>query len=224
MSYEYSEDGLIEQATQDVLEELGWEVKTAWKKESFGEKGLLGREKKSEVILSRYLKEALRKLNPAIPETAYDQAISLISQKVADQSAGRINKEKYELLKNGVSVSYTNDKGELVKKKLRVFDFHDYTANHFLAVRQFEVLGELYSRRPDVICFVNGIPLVFMELKAHHTDLQNAYNDNLTDYKDTIPHVFNCNAFIILSNGTDAKVGTITSPFKYFLDWKRIEE
>ncbi|MGM0945229.1 MAG: type I restriction endonuclease subunit R [Bacteroidota bacterium] len=224
MSYEYSEDGLIEEATQQVLEELGWEVVTAWKKEKFGEEGLLGRDNKSEVILTRYLKQALIKLNPDLPFLAYEQAMEQISQKIADQSPGKVNKEKYDLLKNGVPVSYTNAKGELVKKKLKIFDFHDYTSNHFLAVRQFEVLGELYLRRPDVICFVNGIPLVFMELKAHLHDLQNAYNDNLKDYKDTIPHVFDCNAFIILSNGTDAKVGTVTSPYKYFLDWKRIEE
>ncbi|WP_163379445.1 type I restriction endonuclease subunit R [Cyclobacterium sp. SYSU L10401] len=224
MSYEYSEDGLIEEATRQVLEELGWEVVTAWKKEKFGEEGLLGRDNKSEVILTRYLKQTLIKLNPSLPPLAYEQAIEQISQKVADQSAGKVNKEKYELLKNGVPVSYTNDKGELIKKKLKVFDFTNYSSNQFLAVRQFEVLGELYLRRPDVICFVNGIPLVFMELKAHLHDLQNAYNDNLKDYKDTIPHVFDCNAFIILSNGTDAKVGTITSPYKYFLDWKRIEE
>lgn len=224
MSYTYSEDGLIEQATQDVLEDLGWTVTSAWKNESFGENGLLGRDNKSEVILTRYLKEALVKLNPELPSLAYDQAITQIAQKVADQSLGRVNKEKYQLLKNGVPVSYTNNKGELVKKKLKVFNFNEYEDNHFLAVRQFEVLGELYLRRPDVICFVNGIPLVFMELKAHMHDLQNAYNDNLRDYKDTIPHVFSNNAFIILSNGTDAKVGTITSPYKYFLDWKRIEE
>ncbi len=224
MSYEYSEDGLIEQATQDVLEELGWTVLTAWKNESFGETGQLGRENKSEVILKRYLKAALVKLNPDLPEMAYEQAITQTEQKIADQSLGRINKEKYELLKNGVSVSYTNENGELIKKKLKLFDFNDYESNDFLAVRQFEIVGDLYNRRPDVICFVNGIPLVFMELKAHHRDLQSAYNDNLKDYKDTIPHVFHCNAFIILSNGTDAKVGTITSPYKYFLDWKRIEE
>jgi len=224
MSYEYSEDGLIEQATQDVLEELGWQVVTAWQNESFGEDGLLGRDNKSEVILSRYLLQALEKLNPNFPKTAYEQAIEQISQKVADKTLGRINKEKNDLLKNGVPVSFTNDKGELVKKKLKVFNFKEYTDNHFMAVRQLEVVGELYNRRPDVVGFVNGIPLVFFELKAHHTDLRNAYTDNLKDYKDTIPHIFHNNAFVILSNGTDAKVGTVTSPYKFFLDWKRIEE
>jgi len=224
MSYEYSEDGLIEQATQDVLEELGWQVVTAWQNESFGEDGLLGRDNKSEAILSRYLLQALEKLNPNLPKTAYEQAVEQISQNVADKTLGRINKEKNDLLKNGVPVSFTDDKGELVKRKLKVFNFKNYTDNHFMAVRQLEVVGELYNRRPDVIGFVNGIPLVFFELKAHHTDLRNAYTDNLKDYKDTIPHIFHNNAFVILSNGTDAKVGTVTSPYKFFLDWKRIEE
>lgn len=224
MSHEYSEDALVEEATQQVLEELGWKVAYAWTKETFGTEGLLGRDNKSQVILKRYLREALEKLNPTLPESAYRNAIEQIEQKVADKTLGRINKEKYELLRDGVPVSYTNSKGELEKKKLRVFDFDNYTANHFLAIRQLEVVGELYSRRPDVIGFVNGIPLVFFELKGHHTDLRNAYEDNFRDYKDTIPHLFYCNAFAILSNGTDARIGTITSPYKFFLEWKRIEE
>lgn len=224
MSYEYSEDGLIENATQDVLEQLGWEVKTAWRKETFGKDGLLGRENKSEVILERYLEKELKRLNPDLPIQAYQQAIEEIKQQSADKTLPRINKEKYSLLKEGVPVSYTNADGQLEKKKLRVFDFDNYESNHFLAVRQFEVVGELYNRRPDVVGFVNGIPLVFFELKAHHTDLRNAYIDNITDYKDTIAHIFHCNAFILLSNGTDAKVGTVTSPYKFFLDWKRITE
>lgn len=224
MSYEYSEDGLIEQATQDVLEELGWTVLTAWHKETLGKDGLLGREDKGEVILFRYLFEALRKLNPGHPELAYEQAAELLARNIADQTRGFINKEKSLLMKNGIPVSYTNDKGELVKVKLKVFDFSDYSANHFLAVRQFEIVGELYTRRPDVIGFVNGIPLVFFELKAHHQDLHYAYADNLKDYKDTISSIFHTNAFIILSNGTDARVGTVTSKYKYFLEWKRIEE
>jgi type I restriction enzyme R subunit len=82
----------------------------------------------------------------------------------------------------------------------------------------------LYNRRPDVVGFVNGIPLVFFELKAHHTDLRHAFDDNLKDYKDTIPEILYCNAFIIVSNGVDSRVGTLTSPYKFFMEWKRIEE
>lgn len=224
MSYEYSEDALIESATQHVLEELGWTVKTAWKKETFGTDGLLGREDKSEVILRRNLLAALKKYNKDLPDAAYLQAIETIEQKSADKTLPRINKEKSELLREGIPVTFTNNDGDLEKKTLRVFDFDNYDNNDFLALRQFEVVGPLYNRRPDIVGFVNGIPLVFFELKAHHTDLRHAFIDNLCDYKDTIDHLFHCNAFIVLSNGTDAKVGTITSPYKYFLEWKRITE
>lgn len=224
MSYEYSEDGLVEAATQEVLEDLGWKVLYAWKKEAFGPDGLLGREDKSEVVLLRHLKAALAKYNPDLPDSVYDNAAQEIAQKIANKTLGQINQAKHKLLTKGVLVSFQNDKGELEKKRLKVFDFKNPHNNEFIAVRQLEVVGELYNRRPDVVGFVNGIPLVFFELKAHHTDLANAYHDNLKDYKDTIPDLFNCNGFVILSNGTDAKVGTITSPYKFFFDWKRIEE
>lgn len=224
MSYEYSEDGLVEAALQEVLKDLGWKVAYAWTQETLGDDGLLGRANKLEVILKRHLRAALTKLNPNLPDVAYTHAIDQITEKAADKTPGQINKEKHALITKGVQVSFRNAKGEMHSKRLRVIDFEKPLENEFLAVRQFEVMGELYNRRPDVVGFVNGIPLVFFELKAHHTDLASAYNDNLRDYKDTIPAIFHCNAFIILSNGTDAKVGTLTSPYKFFLDWKRIEE
>ena len=224
MSNEYSEDKLVEAAAQQVLEEMGWRVVTAWHKETFGPTGLLGRDDKSEVVLKVRLLAALRKLNPALPNVAYTHAIDQIVQKSAGKTLVQLNKEKYAMLTQGVDVSYTNHEGVLEKKKLRVFDFDNPEENDFLAVRQLEVVGDLYNRRPDIVGFVNGIPLLFFELKAHHTDLRHAYDDNLSDYKDAIPHLFHHNAFIILSNGTDARVGTITSPYKFFAEWKRIEE
>jgi type I restriction enzyme R subunit len=229
MSYEYSEDGLVEAATQEVLEDLGWSVEYAWTKESFSTQddrsdGLLGRANKSEVLLVRYLLTALRVLNPELPETAYHQAVDALGRSIADKHLAAINQEKHKLLVNGVPVSYQDDKGVLQKKTLRVFDFVTPENNDFRAVRQLEVVGKLYNRRPDIVGFVNGIPLVFFELKAHHTDLRHAYDDNLTDYKDTIPEILHNNAFIILSNGTASRVGTVTSPYKFFLEWKRIDE
>ncbi len=148
----------------------------------------------------------------------------MIIQTEVDKSLGALNKQKHELLTKGVQVSFQDDKGKLQKKHFKVFNFNEPTKNHFLAVRQFEVVGELYNKRPDIVGFVNGIPLVFFELKAHHKDLRHAFEDNLTDYKDTIPEILHSNAFIILSNGTDSRVGTVTSPYKFFLEWKRIEE
>jgi len=230
MSWEYNEDNLVEQATVDILEDIGWEIQTAWGNETFGVDGNLGRENKSEVVLAKYLLPALEKLNPNLPAQAYKDAYLQIIQREADKTLDRTNKEKYELLKSGIKVSFTNDKGERVKQTLKVFDFNNPDNNHFLAIRQLEVTGELYNRRPDVIGFVNGIPLVFFELKAHNRDLRHAYDDNLKDYKDTIPHLFHTNAFVILSNGIDTqdnsgtKIGTITSPYKFFHEWKRISE
>lgn len=229
MSYEYSEDGLVEAATQEALEELGWTVLTAWHKESLSTQanridGLLGRLNKSEVLLERYLLQALRMLNSDLPETAYQQAVEILKESAADKQLAAINKDKHELLIKGVPVSFQDDKGVLQKVRLRVFDFDHAPNNHFLAVRQFEVVGKLYNRRPDVVGFVNGIPLVFFELKAHHTDLRQGFDNNLCDYKDTIPEILHCNAFVILSNGKFSRVGTLTSPYKFFMDWKRIEE
>ena len=224
MITEYNEDNLVEQATSDILIDLGWKIETAWHNETFGINGLLGRENKSEIILSKFLLPVLEKLNPNLPESAYKDAYNKIVLKDVGKKLDKINKEKYELLKSGVKVSFTNDKGELIKKILKVFDFENPENNHFLAVRQFEVQGELYLRRPDIVGFVNGIPLVFLELKAHHRELRHAYDDNLKDYKDTIPHLFDTNGFIILSNGLNTNIGTITSPYKFFHEWKRINE
>jgi len=230
MSFDYNEDNLVEQATVDILADIGWEVETAWHNETFGVDGLLGRQNKGEVILRKYLISALEKLNSGLPKSAYEDAYLVIAQKEAGKTFGRTNKEKYDLLKDGVKISFTNDKGELEKKTLKLFDFNTPENNHFLPVRQLEVLGELYNRRTDVMGFVNGIPLVFFELKAHHRDLRHAYDDNLKDYKDTIPDLFSTNAIIILSNGLDTsdesgtKIGTITSPYKFFHEWKRIDE
>lgn len=229
MSYEFSEDGLVEAATQEVLEDLDWEVITAWRRETFSQAddrsdGLLGRANKTEVVLRRDLRAALCRLNPGLPGSAYDDAIAQIVDAAADQPLVSINRAKHRLLTRGVQVSFQDADGVLQKPTLRVFDFNQPSSNRFLAVRQLEVVGALYNRRPDVVGFVNGIPLVFFELKAHHTDLQHAFDDNLADYKTTIPELLYPNAFVILSNGTDARVGTVTSPYQFFLEWKRIEE
>ena len=224
MSFEYNEDNLVEQAASDILKDLGWKVEKAWQNETFGAKGLLGRENKSEVVLSKFLLPVLEKLNPGLPKSVYKDAFLKVVQKEADKKLDKINKEKYELIKFGIKVNFINDKGEQVKKKLKVFDFDNPENNHFLAVKQFEVQGELYLRRPDIVGFVNGIPLVFLELKAHHRELRHAYDDNLKDYKDTIPRLFDTNGLIILSNGLNTNIGTITSPYKFFHEWKRINE
>ena len=224
MSFDYNEDNLVEQAAADIFKDIGWDVKKAFKQEKFGLDGTLGREDKSKVILSKYLIPILKKLNPNLPETVYENVFFVISEKLTDQKLNKINKTKYSLFKSGIDVEFINSEGVNEKKKIKIFDFDNPSNNHFLAVRQLEVQGPLYLRRPDIIGFVNGIPLVFLELKATHRDLLHAYDDNLKDYKDTISYLFNTNAFIILSNGLQSKIGTITSSFKFFHEWKKINE
>jgi len=91
-------------------------------------------------------------------------------------------------------------------------------------VREFWIKGDIYRRRADLVGFINGIPLIFMEVKNIHKNIQKAYDENLSDYKDTVPHLFHHNAFVILGNGDKAKIGSISSKFEHFNEWKRLKE
>jgi len=132
----YTEDTLVQQTAADYLhDQLGWDVVYAYNEETFGPEGTLGRKSDREVVLTRYLGEALVKLNPGLPMPAYQEAIRRITEYSVTHSTLQINMEKYELLKNGVLVDFRNENGEPVKRRLRVFDFDKPKNNHFLAVR-----------------------------------------------------------------------------------------
>ena len=223
-----NEDTLVQQTTVNYLhDELGWESVYAYNQETYGSEGLLGRSSDREVVLTRYLRQALVKLNPDLPESAYDEAIRQVRDYSQSQSLLANNFEKYKLFKDGVLVSYQGEHGEIKKERLKVFDFDDETKtvnNHFLAVRELWVQGDLYRRRIDIAGFVNGIPLLFIECKNIHKDLKHAYDQNLSDYKDTIPHFFHHNAIVMLANGDKAKIGSITAGFEHFHEWKRLSE
>jgi type I restriction enzyme, R subunit len=221
----YDEDTLVQATTAEYLrDELGWESVYAYNNETFGPEGTLGRKDDTEVVLKRYLGEALVTLNPGLPQEAYQAAMREITQATVAQSPIHANREKYELLREGVLVSYRDEKGAIKKARVRVFDFTNPEANHFLCIRELWIKGPLYRRRADVVGFVNGLPLLFMELKNVHRDLRRAYEENLADYKDTIPHAFEHNALIVLGNGKAAKLGSLSSRYKHFREWKRLAE
>ncbi|MEK7263113.1 MAG: HsdR family type I site-specific deoxyribonuclease [Bacteroidota bacterium] len=227
MSYEYSEENLIEQTAIGLFyKRLGWDTAIAYNKETFGDDSSLGRGSKKEIILKRNFLKKLKEFNPNLPEQAYTQAYEKLQEDSSTKTLGELNLDKYLLLKDGIPVDFTNERGELIKgKKLKVFDFENATNNDFLAVRQLWIEGKSRrERRPDIIGFVNGIPLLFIELKAVHKKLENAYNDNFTDYKDVIPKLFHLNAFVILSNGMESRIGSITGKYNHFHEWKRITE
>jgi len=170
--------------------------------------------------------DAVTLLNPNLPKQAYDLAFETINSDDSTKGLAEINHEKHNYLKEGIPVTYKNEKGEIIRnKKISVFDFTNAENNNFLAVQQLWVEGKSKRRkRPDIVGFVNGIPLLFIELKAHHRKIKVAYETNFNDYKQTIPKIFHANAFIILSNGFESKIGAITSKYEHFNDWKRIAE
>ncbi len=224
-SSRFTEDALVQQTTADYLkQQLGWESTLAYNAEDFGPNSLLGRASDNEVVLMRILREKLAELNPGLPDVAYDDAVRQMTATVTSQSLVAANREKYGLMRDGVRVSFCDAKGKRMKEQLRLFDFKAPENNHFLCVRELWVQGDLYRRRPDIIGFVNGLPLLFIECKNIHKDLKVAYEDNYSDYRDTIPHLFHHNAIVMFANGEQAKIGTITSKWAHFHEWKRLAE
>lgn len=227
MGNNYSEDQLIEQTCIDIFKnQLQWEIANVYQGETFGATGTIGRESEADVVLKTRFYNAIQTLNPNLPRQAYDLAFEQLNNDDATKGLAEINHEKHNYLKEGIPVTYKNEKGEIVKnKRIKVFDFDTVENNNFLAVQQLWVEGKSKrKRRPDIVGFVNGVPLLFIELKAHHRKIKVAYETNLNDYKKVIPKMFHCNAFIILSNGFESKIGAITSKYEHFHDWKRITE
>jgi type I restriction enzyme, R subunit len=221
----YNEDTLVQQTTAEYMEQkLGWQSVYAYNNEDYGPNSLLGRASDCEVVLTKPLRRKLTELNSGLPDEAYDDAVRQIVATSAMQSLIATNREKYNLLRDGVQVAFRNAKGERVKERLRVLDFNDPTNNDFLCVRELWVRGDLYRRRADIVGFVNGLPLLFMELKTVGRDIRVAYEKNFNDYKDTVPHLFHHNAVVALANGVEAKVGSVTSRFEHFHEWKRLAE
>lgn len=225
MSYDYSENILVQESAGNLLrDELGWDVQFAYNTEVLGKNGSFGRNSYRDILLTRYFKEALKKFNPWINENQIIEAKQILEKRLSTSSLLQINEEKYFLIRDGIPVTVKKPNGQTETKKATVIDFQNPNNNYFLAIKELKIHGELYRRRTDIVGFVNGIPLLFVELKKNTVDVQNAYEDNYTDYLDTIPHLFYYNAFLMLSNGTEAKVGTLGSKFEFFHEWKRLAE
>lgn len=225
MSYDYSENILVQESAGNFLrDELGWDVQFAYNTEVLGKNGTFGRESYKDILLSRYFKEALIKNNPWINENQIIEAQQVLEKRLSTSSLLQVNEEKYFLIRDGIPVTVKKPNGQTETKKAAVIDFQNPSNNYFLAIKELKIHGDLYRRRTDIVGFINGIPILFVELKKNTVDVQNAYEDNYTDYLDTIPHLFYYNAFLMLSNGTEAKVGTLGSKFEFFHEWKRLAE
>ena len=222
-----SEDRLVQQTFAGHLEKvLAWDSVYAFNTETFGPQGTLGRASEREVVLARDLRKALETLNPKIPTEAREQAIEKITRIDFARSSVQHNREFYGFIRGGVPVEWRNADGEIRHAHAKVIDFRNVANNRFLAVRELKVQGVRvphYNRRADLVCFVNGLPLVFIELKAVYRNIRAGFDDNLTDYlsEHSIAHAFHHNAFLVVSNGDQARYGSITSKWEHFVEWKR---
>lgn len=233
MPHAYSEDQLVEQPAIGLFADLGWQV--AGPPPAMGgageirDAGLLGRESRAEVVLVPRLRAALEKLNPTLPPEAITAAIDELTRDRSAMLLEQANREVYLLLKDGVRVSMVDKApGGQKIERVRVIDWSrdDATTNNdFLLVSQFSVTGALYTCRPDLVGFVNGLPLVVVELKKTSVAARAAFDENLISYKHAqngVPALFAFNALLIASNGTDSRVGSLTADWERFFEWKRI--
>jgi type I restriction enzyme R subunit len=250
MPHAYTEDQLVEQPAIGLFAKLGWRTVPALE-EVFGAGGTLGRETPGEVVLVSRLRAALERLNPTLPPEAITAAVDELTRDRSAMSLEAANREVYLLLKEGIKVSvpdtdstpHRGKSGHLIRtsstfspsdaekgrsggqktERVRVIDWENPANNDFLLVSQFSVTGALYTCRPDLVCFVNGLPLVVIELKKPGVPARAAFDENLTHYKQQIPALFWFNALLIASNGTGSRVGSLTADWERFFEWKRIE-
>ena len=193
----WTEDQLVEQPAIGLFATLGWQTVSALD-EGFGPGGTLGRETRGEVVLVDRLRAALTTLNPGLPPEAIQSAIDELARDRSAMSLEAANREVYALLKDGIPVSLPDpEHGGQKTERLRVVDWAQPERNDFLLVSQFSVVGSLYTCRPDLVGFVNGLPWVVIELKKPGVPARAAFDENLTHYKREIPQLFWFNALII---------------------------
>ncbi len=230
-----SEDRLVQATFAEHLQnELGWESVYAWNQETFGPAGTLGRSSEREVVLLRDVRTALKRLNPDLPDAVREAALEKLMKVDYSRSLVQHNREFYGYIRNGVAVEWRDARGEKHDGRAKIIDFENGSVkgipnNRFLAVRELKIQGlrvPHYNRRADLVCYVNGLPLVFIELKAVYHNPRQGFDNNLTDYmtEQVIPHAFHHNAFLVVSNGDQARYGSITSKWDHFIEWKRNDE
>ena len=221
MNFKFTES-VVEIACLDYFGQLGYTYLPA---PEIASDGLFAeRDEYGETILKQRLRTALTKINPKIPEPAIDDAIKRIIS--ADSPSLVVNNRTFhKMLTDGVDVQFRNASGRDVTDKVWLLDFNDADMNDWLVVNQFTVIENHVNRRPDVVVFVNGLPLSVIELKnpaGQHATVRTAYNQFQT-YKAQIPCLFTCNELLIISDGHEAKIGSLTANWERFTPWRTVD-
>jgi type I restriction enzyme R subunit len=186
------------------------------------------RSDKRDVVFADRLQAACETLNPGVPVATIEQVVAKIMDRRSTMSPIAANRELDGLIREGVSVEFDDAAGIKQHEVVRLIDFDTPANNKYLAVSQLWIQASVQApkagyRRPDVILYVNGLPLVFVELKNSNIKLRSAYDDNLFNYKHDIPQLFHCNAFCLLSNAIETKVGSFTAGWEHFFNWLRVD-
>ncbi|MEZ5376965.1 MAG: HsdR family type I site-specific deoxyribonuclease [Acidimicrobiales bacterium] len=214
-----SEDAAVEQPALRLLAELGWEVLSG-----LNDPDELGRSSQSEPVLRARLQTAIQRLNPGLDAAAIDSAIETLINDRSSLDPVRANRDVWTLLRDGVVVQAEGAHGEKEPRRVRYISWEVSDDNEWLAVSQLWLTGDLHRRRADIVLFVNGIPLGFIELKAPDQPVLAAYQDNLRAYRSEIPQLFWFNGFVILSNGSESRMGSAYAPWEHFAEWKKISD
>ncbi|WP_221410452.1 type I restriction endonuclease subunit R [Apibacter sp. HY039] len=183
-----------------------------------------GRETEKDVVIKPRLRDMLKKLNPDLPEDVRQTALNKLLTIDRLTSDFQRNREMMKDLRKGIEVKISVPDGRTESQYVKVIDWENPLANDFLVVSQLWIQGEVYRLRPDLILFINGLPLVFIELKNSNINIEQGYKDNLTRYKEAIPDLFVYNAFLIVSNGSKTRIGSTFASWEYFFPWLRVTD
>ena len=214
-------ESVIEQAALAWLESLGWALKHG----PDIAPGELAAERSdyAEVVLAERLRQALAGLNPALPQEALDDAFRKLTRPDGPTLEAR-NRALHRMLVEGVTVGYRRPDGAVAHAQARVIDFDDPGNDDWLAVNQFTISESKHTRRPDVVLFVNGLPLVLVELKNAADESATIWSafEQLQTYKAELPTLFAYNALLVISDGLEARIGTLTAGREWFKPWRTI--
>lgn len=181
-----------------------------------------GRSSKKECVLPCILKTSLVKINPHIPEGIIDDVVKTLTRDFTGTDIVATNYDLYNKIRNQIKVKVRRN-GRDDFDFVKLVDFDTPANNTFTAVSQMWIRGKLYWRRPDVLVFVNGLPLVFIELKNSVVKVEEAYNKNLQDYIKDIPNLFAFNQICVLSNGLETRLGAFNATYDYFFEWLKVD-
>ena len=181
-----------------------------------------GRENKKQVVLPTVILESLCRINPNIPVDTIKAVAKELCKTPTTVDIMQVNYQNYSKIKNGINVEFEVD-GKKKFDRLKVIDFNTPTNNDFTVVSQLWIKGEVYWRRPDLIIYVNGLPLVFIELKNSNIAVKNAYDTNLQNYLKDIPYLFNYNQICVLSNGTETRLGSFAAGYEHYFEWLKVQ-